>query len=189
MSAAASQLGTISSQAVQVSSATEVILSGQRSASKAAEDLARGQRAAVTELTSLQQSQTLAFEQAARDLVGLGRGWRASLEGLQRGADEVRVKQLSVERTLDRLIALQRLLLGEVGGVRTALWYAASFLLALALTSTPPTYVARFGLLALLLVCAMLEECVLQLLVRRVGFEPTRPQPCKPEPSPLSTPM
>ena len=69
-----------------------------------------------------------------------------------------------MEGTLDRLLSLQHLLLGELGGARTVLWYTAALPLALALTSAPLTYGARLPILSLLVGCAMLEKAMTQLL-------------------------
>ena len=155
---------------VQASGLVEVtgsVREGQQAAVEASAALLAGQRAAGSELQSLQHRQAAAFATAEARIASIASASRATLDDLQRDAASISSKTAAVEVVLDRVLDLQRMLLGEVSGITTVALYAFALLLLLALT-TPisPLAQARLPCLGLLLLSGVSERFAMRLLVR-----------------------
>jgi hypothetical protein len=161
---AASRLGDLGQEAAALAETTAAVRSDQLAAAESASALLREQRTAAAELDSLQEKQASAFERAEGELLSLATRSRAALLELQRDAAVVSDKQKRVERLLDRLLHLQRALLGEISDVQSAFVYAVTLVLITLLTSgRGPASRARLPCAALMVVTWMCEKGLVRL--------------------------
>ena len=170
----ATRLSSLSTHTDTALAAAEAIHRNQHAAALAADALLAGQREAAASLHTLQRSQATAFEQAGAELAAYAGRSLLALDNLRAGAEELRAKQESVASLLDRLLALQRLLMDEVGGARTLAVYALALLLLLLLTGSRPTAPLRLPLLLLLLSAGGFERGLASAHGRGwLGLEPS----------------
>lgn len=162
-------MASLGMQAGEVAKTTLSLHTKQQEATQSAAALLAGQHEVSKELSALHTRQAAAFDDAEREIATLQARSREAFVGLHAAADALVAKQSRVESLLDRLLDLQRLLLGEVGGVKAVGYYAANLFVTLALTGSamPPCgnplhhpAQGRLPALLLLLTNALAERAV-----------------------------
>ena len=161
---ASDRMRALAGQAATLADETAAAREEHAAAARLAAELVDGQRTARVELTALQQQQAAAFDEASSALSALHASSRDALLDVRRDAETIGAKQRDVEGLLDRLLLVQRFLVGELGAIQTALVYLAALVCAALVTSVPLLSLARPALF-LALACT----CVLEAAVTRIA--------------------